>query len=126
MAAGDASALGTVALIDKVGQSPADPTYVNRISVIGDADYKAGGTSGLLAALRALTKDTRVIVSAKHLYSVLAADGTAQTTVYVLHYDVAHNKIQAFITTAGAAALAEVADGTDRSTIKDIWEVVSK
>lgn len=59
-----ASALGTVTVVDHVGQCPGSPIFVDYITVVGDADYATGGTSGLLAALRAKTKDSRVIVGA--------------------------------------------------------------
>lgn len=140
MAAGDSSALGTVALVDKVGQSPADPSFIDRISVIGDADYKAGGTGpataggigGLLYALRNLKKDHRVIVGAVHLYSVAASGDTALTTKYGLTYNVVTDKIQVWCVPAiagggeGQQPQDEAADGTNRSAIKDIWLVFSK
>lgn len=134
MAAGDNSALGTLASVDKVGQSPADPNFHDVIKMPGDADYKAGGTGpstagaigGLLYALRALRGDNRKILSAKHLFTLTTSGSTVMTTMYPLTYDSVHDKIQCWGGAAAQSPLAEMEDGTNRGSLTDYWEVISK
>jgi hypothetical protein len=109
MAGGAASALGTVTRNAYFGEKPMDPLFVDEISVVGDADYATDGTAGLLAALQALTSDSRTIVGA-----VCVSGGG-----YVAEYLVATDKIKVWCIPAisgdGAAAqaLEEVAAGAD-------------
>ena len=133
MAAGDNSALGTLTLKDKTGQSPGDPSFMDRISMPGDADYKAGGTSGLLAAYQKLTGTQRMIIAATYLGSYTTSGPAAETDHHVLNYHVLSDKIQVFglpsldgNALGIGAALAEVANGTNRSAKTDVWLVISK
>ena len=45
-------ALGTLTIIE-TAKSPEGPVFIDRVTLVGDASYVAGGTTGLLAALRA-------------------------------------------------------------------------
>ena len=58
-------ALGT---LTNIAQNilPGGPTFVDRVTLVGDASYVNGtGTTGLQAALQALRKDKRAIISVK-------------------------------------------------------------
>jgi hypothetical protein len=44
--------IGALAIVEG-GKDPEGPLFVDRVTVVGDADYLAGGSTGILAALRA-------------------------------------------------------------------------
>ncbi len=99
MAGGATSALGTVTVLEKA--EAVGPLFVDRVSVVGDADYATNGTAGLLAAMKAKRGTSNL-----NLLSV--EDETANSTYY-LAYDHAADKLKAFVRATGL----EVAAGTD-------------
>ena len=121
MAAGDTSALGAVTDLDEIGQA-GSKIYVDRISILGDADYKTGGTTGLLAALRSLRGDGRTIIGA--ICTAQRAAGTpntAVTTKYQVTYDVLFDKFQLWVSATGSLD-AEVAAGAGGTLVARVFE----
>jgi hypothetical protein len=110
------SALGTVALTASEILRSSTPSFVDKITVVGDAAYPAGGTAGLRAALRALTKDTREPL---YLVDMLTNGG------YVSRYDHTNDKILLFKGN-GAAVLVEETATTNTSGTTFSYMVVSR
>jgi hypothetical protein len=99
MAGGATSALGTLAIVESIKHDGG--SFVDRCTLVGDADYATNGTSGLQAALRALRKSP-------HLDLVSVVDEGVQAGHYLV-YDHAADKLVAFVRTTGVEAAA----GTD-------------
>lgn len=98
-------ALGTFSRSDKTGQVPAAPTFVDRVSFLGDGSYPTGGTAGFAAKLQALAKDGRAPIA------VIGQDCGG----YVPVYDEANDKLKVYKSAGSAIALAEVANAADLS-----------
>ena len=97
-----ASALGTMVLVDEVGHKPANPSPVDRITLIGDAYYATGGTSGLAAELRRQRKDSRVILGAVCTGQRTASTGAVKTSqAYLVQYHPLTDKLQLIVSTTG-------------------------
>ncbi len=72
---------------------PCGPTFIDRVSLVGDASYVNGtGTVGLQAALQALRKDKRSIISVEQ-YGI---SGTSSIN-HSMKYDPATDKITAMV-----------------------------
>jgi hypothetical protein len=135
MAAGDNSALGTLVLKDNAGQKPAQPVYVDRVLIPGDADYAtggtgpttAGGTGGLVAALRTLMGDKRTILAAFCSGQRAVTTHAANTNWIECHYDVLHDKIQYYQSDDADAAGSDELSAGDHN-LDDIdfeWTIFS-
>lgn len=90
-------ALGAMTAVEsyQVGQGP---VFMDRVTLVGDGAYPAGGSTGLKAKLRALTKDNRAP------FAVIVEDGKG----FVVQYDVLNDKTLIYEQDAGGA-LAETA-----------------
>lgn len=111
MAGGAASALGTLTVAETI---KGDGSFVDRVTLVGDADYPTAGTSGLQAALRAAHKSPGLdIVSVQD-------DGSDAT--YYLTYTHATDKLVAYVRATGL----EVANGTDIHTTTFVLAIASK
>lgn len=105
-------ALGTMALIEGAGTGgvPSAPHFITQVTLVGPASYTTGGDTGFQAALRALTKDTRRVVT------VLPIDGFG----YLFGWDTSTGKLKIYRgdNANGAAAPAvEVTNGADISAV---------
>jgi hypothetical protein len=128
MAAGDNSALGTTVLLNDIGKCPEDPIFIDRITILGDADYATGGTTGLLAELQRQTNSTRTILGAICTCQRTAGTpNTAVTTKYQVTYDPLFDTIQLWVSSTGTLD-AEVAAGAGGTLAGRVFEflVVSK
>jgi hypothetical protein len=96
-------ALGTFTFPDKADSQ--GPTFFTRVSVTGDTSYPAGGTTGLLAALRAHHKDQRAILG------IIPQDCGG----YMLTYIPSTDKLKVYENdpTAGAEGPLPEVDATD-------------
>ena len=97
-------ALGALTSVDQK-ILPTGPTFVDLCTLVGDGAYPTTGSTGLLAALRALRKDQRKIF-AVHLYK-------STTLGQTVRYDPATDKLMAV--TYAAAPPVEVTNATDLS-----------
>lgn len=104
-------ALGTLTRTDHV--EAGGPVFHDRVSIVGDTSYPTGGSTGLLAKLRAVTKDHRAIVSAK---------GEAENGANYAEYIPATDKLFVRVAATGV----EVANGTDLSGVTFVLAVTSK
>lgn len=95
---------------------PSGPAFIDRCSLVGDSAYPTGGTAGLQAALRALRKDQRTIVSV-HMYS-------STTLARIVRFDPATGLLKAI--TYAAAPPVEVTNATDISADTYLLEIVSQ
>lgn len=91
------------------------PIFYDTVTLVGDAAYPTGGSTGLQAKLQTLRGDGRVIIT------VSVADGAG----YVVHYNNANDKLLLY-TQDGAGALADVADATDLSGVTLKLVIISK
>lgn len=85
-------ALGTLAIVERV--DGVGPVFHLRCSLVGDAAYGAGGSAGLLAALKTLLKDDGINIFSVH-------DQSIPGTVSRLEYDHATDKVFARVRTTG-------------------------
>lgn len=92
-------ALGTVTSVSATAAQ--GPVFTDRLTVVGDSSYPTGGTAGLAAALKALRKDQRDIVS-------VVDEGVATNKI---EYDKANDKLLCYVRATGA----QVANATDLS-----------
>jgi len=53
------------ALSSNVIAAARGPVFIDDVTLVGDSSYPTGGSTGLLAALRALRKDNRTILDVK-------------------------------------------------------------
>lgn len=97
-----ASALGTVTLTAKVKKSKRGAIFIDRITVVGDAAYPSGGTTGLKAALNALTGDGRAP------FAVIDAGVNGG---YMSHYNIADDKLIVLLGDADGVGVFIEADG---------------
>jgi len=95
---------------------PLGPTFIDRVSLVGDGAYPTNGSTGLQAALRALRKDQRTIVSV-HMYD-------SSAVARIVRYDPATDKLKAI--TYAAAPPVEVTNATDLSGDTYKLEIVSQ
>ena len=91
-----ASALGTLTLLSSEQTEHGRGVWVDLATLVGDADYGAAGTAGLLAALRAAHKAPGL-----EILSVRDVVGAAATLH--LEYDVATDKVHTYALAALAA-----------------------
>lgn len=108
-------ALGTLTSVSQ-NILPGGPTFIDRCSLVGDSAYPTGGTAGLQAALRALRKDQRTIVSV-HMYKSTSA-------TFSVRFDPATGLLTTF--TSAAAPVVEVSNATDTSAQTFLLEIVSQ
>lgn len=85
-------ALGTLAIVERV--DGVGPVFQLRCSLVGDGAYAAGGSAGLLAALKAVLKDDGINI-------VSVTDQSPPATVAKLEYDHANDKVFARVRTTG-------------------------
>lgn len=90
-------ALGTMTSVAKT--AGVGPVFTDRVTQVGDGAYTAGGTTGLLAKLRALRGDQRLIT--KVIDQSVGAN--------YLVYTPADDKIHIFVRSTGV----ELANGAD-------------
>lgn len=98
-------ALGTLTSISSK-QVAQGPLFVDRVTVVGDASYSSGGTTGLAAKLQAVTLDRRAP------FLVCSEDNTQ-----VVQYDVVNEKLKAY-EQDGSGAFAEVSGSQSGVTYK--------
>lgn len=84
-------ALGAFAIVEKVQTD--GPLWTCRCTIVGDGAYPAGGSTGLLAKLRAALAANVDILS--------VVDQSAPTTVSRLEYDHTNEKLFARVRTTG-------------------------
>lgn len=117
MAGGVASALGTLTLVSSVNQGG---IWIDTATLVGDADYGATGTAGLLAALRKAHKAPGL-----EILSVRDVVGAAATLH--LEYVVATDRIHTYALAAPAAGdHTESTTGDDTSTQTFTLLIMSK
>lgn len=87
------SAIGAIAVVKAGGAKPSAPMYADLITVVGDAEYPAGGTAGFLAAFR------DAIGSARTILAVI--DQSQVDTLSALEYDHTNDKLFARVRTTG-------------------------
>lgn len=97
-------ALGTLTGVNAAAAQ--GPIFWDTVTLVGDASYPTGGSTGLQAKLQTLRGDGRVIVL------VYLADGSGN----VVSYNNANDKLIFYIQDAGGA-LAEPANTTDLSGV---------
>lgn len=86
-------ALGALTIVEKV--DGVGPVFHIRATIVGDSAYAAGGSTGLLAALKAVLKDDNV-----NIISVVGQ--SAPSTASELEYDHTNEKLFARVRTTGA------------------------
>lgn len=94
-------ALGQLALIEGA-ESPNGPTWIERFSLVGDSTYAAGGSTGLLTALRNIKKSNNL-----NIVAVFGQDNAGKT----LQYDHVNEKLKVY-----AAGGTEEANGDKSGT----------
>lgn len=99
MAGGAATALGTLTLAKAIKHEGG--SFTERYTLVGDADYPTGGTTGLQAALRAAHKSPGLVIAS-------VQDEESDATYY-LAYDHTNGKLLVYVRATGL----EVANGTD-------------
>jgi hypothetical protein len=108
-------ALGT---LTSVSQAAAEgPLFFDKFTIVGDGAYLTGGTTGLLAKLRAARGDSRAIVTCK---------GKGSTAGYTCEYVVATDKLQVFFEDQTSGVTAEAANAADLDGITFTCESISK
>lgn len=105
-------ALGTLTLVSAAVRGPSDPVFTDVVTVVGDNSYPTGGSTGMLAKIRAAMKDQREILTVIDA----AAPGGRRCA-----YDQANEKLMVFGTTG-----AEIAATTDLSAVTFRLVVLSK
>lgn len=103
-------ALGTLTLVGNANAG--GPVFMNRVSVLGVNPYVAGGMTGLLAKLRAATKDNRAIVSVQ---------GESENGLYHAEYVHATDALFVRVIATGAEAGA-----IDLAAVAFVLTIVSK
>ncbi len=95
-----ASALGTLAIIEKV--AAVGPVFHMRCSLTGDANYggASGGTAGLLAAVKAALGDANVNI-------IAVKDQSLPSTVSALEYNHTTDKLLARVRTSGVESVVD-------------------
>jgi hypothetical protein len=91
------------------------PIFYDTVTLVGDATYPTGGSTGLQAKLQTLRGDGRVIITA------IMTDGAG----YLVHYNNANDKLLFYVQDAGGA-LADVANATDLSAVTVKMVIISK
>ncbi len=87
------SALGDLAIVEQA--SAVGPAYDIRATLVGDADYATGGTTGLLAALRVATGQATLNI-------IAVEDQSPPANLTKLEYDHANDKLFSRVLTTGA------------------------
>jgi len=85
-------ALGALTLVEKV--EGVGPLFIYRCNILGDGAYGAGGSTGLLAKLRTLTKQANL-----NIIGVIPQ--SLPSTVSELEYDHTNEKLFARVRTTG-------------------------
>jgi len=93
--------LGTLTKLEG-GESPNGPLWFERFTLVGDNAYAAGGSVGLLAALRALKKSNNL-----NILAVIGQDNAGKQ----LGYDHVNDKLKVY-----AAGGAEETNGDKSGT----------
>ncbi len=86
-------ALGALVLL--AAANAVGPVFHLHCSLVGDTAYGAGGSTGLLAKVKALLNDDSVNI-------IAVMDQSAPTTVETLEYDHTNEKLFARVRTTGA------------------------
>lgn len=100
-----------------------NPVFHDVVTLVGEASYAAGGSTGLQTKLRALTG-----AAGRTIKAVIALDGKG----YVLSWDVADSKLKVYRigaldgNAASAGPLTEVADAVDLSGVTFTLLVISE
>lgn len=103
------------AMVSNNAAAAQGPIFFDTVTVVGDAAYPTGGSTGLQAKLQTLRGDGRVIIE------VTMNDGGG----YVAQYNPLNDKLIVFAQDAGGA-LGEVADTTDLSAVSLKMTIKSK
>jgi len=109
-------AFGAITSQIKSGGQPSAPLRADRIVLVGDDDYKTGGTADTTAALNAAMTPTLT----RTVIDVIGQDETGQ---YKLQFDGANDKLK--IIDMNTSPPAEVSPG-DKSGITFVATVFSK
>lgn len=98
-------ALGNMARAAQAGQAPNNATFFDLVTIVGEASYLAGGSTGIQAKIRALAGG-----AGRTVFGVIPQVSHG----YQLNYDVATDKLSVWYVNADAAdgALIEVPDAT--------------
>lgn len=101
--------IGTITLIHAAGAMPSAPSFLDRISFLGDAAYPTGGTAGFKALFRAKAGDNRTPLA------VIVEDCGGYTATY----DVTNDKLKVWYgnTDAADGPNIEVPNATDLSGV---------
>jgi len=89
------------------------PVFYDRVSFPGPTSNPTGGTTGLAAALKALRKDSRSIISAQPY-------GPPPAVGYSVAYDPATDKLSIFFENQTSGVVAEAADADYHTTLATI------
>ncbi len=89
-------ALGVVASVS--ASAAQGPIFTDRLTVVGEASYTTGGATGLAAALKALRKDSRDIIS-------VVDEGVATNKI---EYDKANDKLLCYVRSTGVQVAGAV------------------
>lgn len=102
-------ALGALTITESV--SAQGPVHVDRVAILGDGAYSAGGSTGLLAKLRVAKNDASL-----NILAVIPQSDPSTTSE--LEYDHANEKLLARVRTTGVeSAVADQSAITYRATI---------
>lgn len=108
-------ALGTLTSV--AAENVPGPLFIDRVSMPGDTSYPTSGTLGFLAALRALRKDQRTIISVRAYKADVG---------YSVGYDPAADLLIVRLEDQTSGVVAEVANATNLSSHTFLLEIVSK
>ncbi len=103
------------AMVSNSAAAAQGPIFFDTVTLIGDASYPTGGSTGLQAKLQTLRGDGRVIIA------VTSADGLGN----VLQYDATSDHLKVYLQDAGGA-LGEVANAVDLSGTTFKIVIISK
>lgn len=103
-------ALGAFNIVEEI--AAIGPVRFLRCTVVGDGAYAAGGSTGLLAALRAATKQPGL-----NIIDVRDAYGSATTRATHVVYDHANEKLVARTTSTGAEFATADQSGTTHTLL---------
>lgn len=107
---------GALTLGSQGPQQASSPLFADDVSLVGDAAYPTGGTTGLAALLQAQTKDGRAP------FAVIPGDCGG----YFVTYDPSTDKLKVFWCAAAGSPMAEVTNATNLSGVTFKFTVLSQ
>jgi hypothetical protein len=113
-------ALGTVTLVTNAGGRPTAPLYVLDMTMVGDAAYATGGSSGFAAAVQAAAKAAtpalNLVVTKANIMGIVPIDLAG----YHVNYDKTNDKVIVYYGNNDGGAdgpAVEVAAAADLSSV---------